>query len=207
MSEKVQPGVEIDKAVWEEFRENIKQRQGGVRGHLRSELENAIRLYIGQGDLAALEKMDRRMARMEQELGIAHADGGAETLNAPEHTHAPAEQGVEEKPPANSSTDKKVAYLAQCVRDRHNVESEKDSMLPRSVLVELVKEEYGFRPDTAKRYVERLVDHFGLREHPRDGYDQLVTEPKYNAIVEEIQEYRREEAEADADSVFGEFDL
>lgn len=41
-----QPGTRIDEDVWQAFRNEVKRKRDGVRGHLRSELENALREYV-----------------------------------------------------------------------------------------------------------------------------------------------------------------
>ena len=41
-----QPGTKVNANLWEAFRNDIKERRGGIRGHLRHELENALREYL-----------------------------------------------------------------------------------------------------------------------------------------------------------------
>ena len=189
MTERVQVGARVDAELWREFREQVKRRHGQTRGSLGDELENAIRNYIHFGaDKSVpdqLAEMNGRLQRIEAAAGTAEADGGADTFGAETHAHAPTRYDPETdgKPPANSSTDKKVEYLASEIGS--NVET-----VPRAKLRETVKEEYAFQKETAKRYVELLIDHFDLVDHPRNDAPVLVSPERRREILE---------AEADAE--------
>jgi len=56
-------------------------------------------------------------------------------------------------------------------------------MVPRRMLRETVKDEYGFRRDTARRYVGELIDRFDLRDHPAPDADTLVTEARFEELL------------------------
>jgi len=188
MSNNVQPGVKIDESVWKDFRENIKARKGGVRGHLRTELETAIRLYInGEHDETA-EQINARLSRIESELGVAEADGGAHTSNADPHTHTPT-PAPDEKPDPQAPTDKKVRWLAERFKEDHGDKKQ----IPKADFKDVVKDAYGFRADTAKRYVEALIDHFEYVTHPSNDVIYM-TQDEQDRIIEQ----RREKAEQDA---------
>jgi len=200
MSDTKRIGVEVDEKLWQEFREDVKQRKGRTSGVLASELENAIRQYIYTGEnrdsADLLREIEERTRRIENRVGGVNGDGGATPSEPETHTHAPPETTadvVTDKPASNAATDKKVAYLAAEVRDRVAGGRDKDFReVPADVLREVVKEEYGFRADTAKRYVDRLREHFGLVEHPTA--DPLLVTPA-----------RREELlQTDADDTFAE---
>ena len=193
MTDTVQPGTEVDAALWKQFREEVKRRRGGTRGHLRNELENAIRGYIHGGD-ATPGEIDERLQRIEAAVGAAPTDGGRDTSDSREHTHARTETTTAtptERPAANTSTDKKVAWLAKCVRENHGDDF---AEVTRDDLREVVKDEYGFRRDTAKRYIENLIDHFELMTHPATD-KVLVTEDRHERIIENRREGLHKEAE------------
>ena len=196
MSDQVQVGLRVDRDVYEEFKQHVKERRGRWQGVGGDELENAIRHYLHFGadkplpDLLA--EFNGRLQRIEGELGTATADGGTDAFEAEPHTHAPSWSEGDEKPPANASTDKKVAYLATQIEADVG---ENFGEITRTKLKDTVKDEYGFRRDTAKRYVERLVDHFELVDHPEID-PLLVTQAKRETIIEQ----RREELEAEADA-------
>lgn len=200
MPERTQIGPEVDKKLWKRFRENIKERKGTVRGNLGQELENAIREYISGDPDTPSRRIDARLARIEDELGISATDGGGEgahTSDADPHTHARRAVYTTDldKPAPNTSTDKKIDYLEQCIVERTDIRPDMPGLLPRSMIVEIVRDEYGFRRDTAKRYVEQLIERFGLRDHPKSGYDTLVTQPKYDDLIAEMREQAGDEAD------------
>lgn len=197
MSDEVQPGVRIDKALWNRFREDVERRHGSVRGHLRTELETAIREYLRVSDEATPTQLDARLQRIEAAVGASPTDGGTDTLPTAEDTHTrePSAETIDEKPPSNVATEKKVAWLAKCVRE--GVTGGGDFQeVGRSTLVETVKDEYGFRSDTAKRYVERLIDHFDLVDHPvADGV--LVTPARREELIEQRKDDLRNDVDAE----------
>lgn len=200
MSDGVQPGTLVDEQLWQQFRHAVEENKGGVRGHLRSELETALRLYINNDADVSAVQVNQRLARIESELGVAGTNGGTDALEAGEHTHAPSEPELDGKPAANASTDKKVAYLAECILDQEVPHEREFDEIARSVLVDTVKDEYGFRSDTAKRYVELLVDHFGLREHPKvDAI--LVTDERYAELVDAERERTKQQAESELEDL------
>lgn len=199
MSDKVQLGLRIDAELYEEFKEHVKQRRGRWQGVAGDELENAIRHYLHFGAEKPLPDMlaefNDRLQRIEGAVGTAEADGGADTLEAESHTHAPNTDPTvpDEKPPANSATEKKVAYLAARVNESVGGSDNEWNQVPKPTLIEIVKQEYGFRSDTAKRYVDELVSHFDLTQHPHADnvyakpreYERLVDEQKA-ALTEEL---------------------
>jgi hypothetical protein len=201
MPDRTQIGPSVDAELWQRFRENVKERKGTVRGNLGGELENAIRQYLGDEPAPAMRRFDQRLARIEDSLGVAEADGGIDTFDAPEHTHAPTEQQSttpDEKPAANAATEKKVQWLAVQVEDE--VTEDFQEIHP-AVLKNVVKECYGFRSDTAKRYIDELKDHFNLVENPDDNYPTLVTESEHDRILKEQREQRKQDAEEEIDNL------
>ena len=65
-----QPGTNISRKVWERFRQDVKERRGGVRGHLRSELENAINAYIQASEGG---DVNDRLRRLESQMEEVHS--------------------------------------------------------------------------------------------------------------------------------------
>lgn len=199
MTDREKIGVRVDAELWEAFREDVKARKGQTRGVLGDEVESALRQYLSDDTAATVEdrlrRIERDVTRIADAQGLATADGGTDTSEGEIHTHAPSrvDAAADEKPAANAATDKKVSYLAAEVRDRVAGGRDKDFReVPIDVLREVVKDEYGFRADTAKRYVDRLREHFGLVEHPTA--DPLLVTPA-----------RREELlQADADDTLAE---
>lgn len=125
MPDRTQPGVEIDAELWAQFRDEVERRRGGVRGHLRNELENALRGYIHGGDATPAD-IDERLQRIEAAVGAAGADGGAPTRSEESTPHTHTGDGKVtlasggQKPHDKAPKAKKIAYLAACVRDRED---------------------------------------------------------------------------------------
>jgi len=59
--------------------------------------------------------------------------------------------------------------------------------VPADTVRELVVDAYGFRSDTAKRYVEMLKEEFGLVAHPHNDC-VLVTEDKRESLIRDGME-------------------
>lgn len=190
MPNRVQVGPKVDEELWERLREDVRERKGAVRGNLGDAIDNAIREYLRDEERPVDHRIEKRIARIEEAVGAAPTDGGTHTLPEREHTHTRT-QTPTEKPTSNTATEKKVAWLAKCVRDQHG---EEFLEIPRADLVEIVKDEYGFRSDTAKRYVGQLVDHFELVDHPQND-TILVTEDRREELIEQRRERLREDAE------------
>lgn len=192
MSDTVQPGTEVDEAVWEQFRQEVERRRGGTRGHIRNELERALRAYNQGGD-ATLDDIDARLQRIEAEVGAAPTDGGeAATSSETADTHTDITAvDMQEKPDPKSTRDRKVAYLAGCVQDYTCDDFE---TISESDIADIIRDEYGFRSDTAKTYLEDLVDHFDLVDHPlMPDSPLLVTESKRDTILQAEAEKEAED--------------
>jgi hypothetical protein len=200
MSEKVQVGLRVDRDVYEEFKQNVEERKGRWQGVGGEELENAMRHYIKFGSEKPLPDMlaefNDRLQRVEGAVGAAESDGGVDTYPADEHTRAPAE-----KPPANAATEKKVRWLAEELLDAEVPNSREIQQVPKSNIVDLVKDRYGFRSDTAERYVHELVARFDLREHPVAGDGLLVSPAEYERIVQQQQEQAETQADTKLDTL------
>jgi hypothetical protein len=200
MGDTVQPGSEIDEAIWQRFRKEVERRKGGTRGHIRNELERALQAYNQGGD-ATLEDIDARLQRIEGAVGAAPTDGGADApspSSQPAETHTHTQQAqpedLQEKPDAKSTRDRKVAYLAGCVEEYTCDDFE---TISKNDIADIVREEYGFRSKTAKTYINDLISHFDLVEHPLvDDWPLLITREK---CIELRQEEAAKEAEAAAD--------
>ena len=196
MSDSVQPGTEVDGELWQRFREEVKRRRGGIRGHLRTEMENALRAYIDGGD-ATPEQVNRRLARIEAAVGVEATDGGTDTSEPTKCTHTPdqAHDLPDERPHPQSASEKKVAWLAECVHQEENGGKGKITMVHEDVIRDVVKDEYSFTADTARRYHDEVVDYFDLVEHPFNDV-LYVTEAKREELIENRREQERETAQS-----------
>lgn len=195
MSDSVQPGTEVDAELWQRFREEVEARRGGVRGHLRNELENALRGYIDGGDATPAD-INRRLARIEAAVEVEATDGGLDTSESSRCTHTPiqAEDVPDERPHPQSASEKKVAWLAECVHQEENGGKGKITMVHEDVIRDVVKDEYSFTADTARRYHDEVVNYFDLVEHPFNDV-LYVTEEKREELIENRREQERDDAQ------------
>jgi hypothetical protein len=182
--EQVQPGGRVSKATYDRFREFVRRRHGSVRGNLGTELEKAMEDRMDaanngdpiariENDVATIKAM---LAEGDRQVD---ADGGetVQTRSEPEYTHTRGDG----KPAANAPTEKKLAYLA----DQLTGSSGRLDLIPEDKLRNTVKSEYGFKSDTAKRYVDRLIEHFNLVDHPSAEADVLVSEQRRRELLEQ----------------------
>jgi hypothetical protein len=207
VSDQTQIGPSVDAELWEEFRENVRDRHGRVRGVLGKELETALRQHLSDDATPTERRLEARLMRIEDALDISSADGGSPVSDT-ENTHtqtptpeqAPSEDSRVEKPDPKAPRDNKVRYLAQCVVDDHCDTADGDiNTIPRKSLVKIVRDEYGFRKDTAVGYVDELIEHFDLVEKPGSGESEngltLYVSPSRR------DEILREAAESDFDKI------
>jgi len=196
MSDRTQIGPAVDADLWQRFRDDVESRKGQVRGVLGDELENAIREHLNDNPSPEQKEINARLTRIESKLGVTEADGGVDTSDAQSHTHAPSrvESATEEKPPANAASEKKVRYLAESLIEQEVPNSREIEQIPKATLREVVKDEYGFRSDTAQRYVDELRDWFNLVQHPNIE-KLLVSTGERERLLAEKREQLKQEAE------------
>lgn len=196
-------GVEIDKDLWREFREDVKARHHRTNGVLSTELENAIRqyLYTGAVENSAeyLRDMNDRLKRIENAVETASADGGR-TLSTAEatHTHRPstpyvADHDTDAKPHPKAARSAKAAWLTEQYADAEAVHLTRD-------LRETVDRAYSFNDDAAERLVEAAAERLELVAHPRNA-DLLVTPDERERLLEDDREAAEELTEAALDTL------
>lgn len=195
MPDRTQIGPAVDSKLWERFRQDVKARKGTVRGNLGNELDKAIRQYLSDTPSPTERKIDQRLARLEEAAGLSPADGGALSLDGETHTRAegeslpePAESTPDSKPAANAATEKKIRWLAEQLLDQEVPKSRELQSVPKDTIRSLVVDEYGFRSDTAKRYVEQLRDRFDLTEHPHNDKVLVTAERRKEIIQSEVSD-------------------
>lgn len=196
MSDTVQPGTEISEEEWKLFREEVERRRGGIRGHLRTELENALRAYRKDGEATPAD-VDKRLRRIEAAVGVEATDGGTEPRESAEYTHTP-DQAPDEKPHPNEGTNAKVKWLAECVIEAEVPQSRNLKMIPKPKIRSIVDEEYGFQPDRLDKYVEKVIAELGLKQHPTNDV-VYVSDERYDEVVKEEREKQRENAQQKSD--------
>lgn len=195
MSDRTRIGPAVNARLWERFRKDVEARKGAVRGNLGEELDNAIREYLKDGPTKQEQEIINRLERLESAVGAVPADGGTDTSDAETHTRAedeplpePVESTPDSKPAANAATEKKIRWLADQLLDQEVPKSRELHSVPKDTIRSLVVDEYGFRSDTAKRYVEQLRDRFDLTEHPHNDKILVTTERRKEMIQSEVSD-------------------
>ena len=101
MGERVLPGCEVNRDLYEKFKTWVENRHGRVRGALGEELEKAMRDRINahRGE-DQLTRIENDVAHLKALIAEAEADGGEVSLQSPEgersHTREP--QATVDKP-------------------------------------------------------------------------------------------------------------
>lgn len=191
----VQPGTYINRDVWEEFRKDVKERRGGIRGHLRSELENAIEEYI---DASHGGDVNDRLRRLENQMEEVH---GVVTEERKKNKGSDVSQETKNKLSAIES------QIQQEIGDADKAHV--------SVVNKAIEDHAGSSRPTLKRYKEMLEQRHIAHEWPSEesdtwwfdnekfvtvidkqfGYHKLAErygEEWYDGMLQEIEEANNE---------------
>ncbi len=175
-----QIGVRVTESLWEQFREDVKQRHGRVNGHLASEVEAALREYM---DASHGGDVNDRLARIENQIGnLAESVG---------------ENGTKkEQSEVGSTVEQRLDDVIE------TVESEADGA-PRvhdSVIEMAIKSHAGMSDPTIRQYRKLLQERKIAFEDPRSGSSYYYLDaPLYcNAVNEMLQD-----GEIDKDTYLG----
>jgi len=182
MPETTKVGVEISEKVWKQFREDVKNRRGRVRGVLGNEVEKAL-----QKQMMATEGGDAidHMKRIEDKLDTvieAEADGSGATVVEPSSAPAP-----DSKPKPNATRHEKVRYLI----DEMGLKPEGGS-IHRDGVRNVIQEEYDFTDDTIDDYIQAIATRLDAVPDPEidgmliwgDEEDERYAEVNANAAEE-----------------------
>lgn len=151
-----QPGTRISASLWNEFREDIKERRGGTRGHMRTELENAIRSYIQASKGGDLED---RIRRIENKL--ESVDEGVGDLLDDERR----------KKNKDSSVSDTVKERVEKIGERLEREADGAHKVHESLVNNAIEDIAGSSRPTLNRYKEMLEQRHIAHEWPKEGVD------------------------------------
>lgn len=165
-----QIGVKIDEKLWQQFREDVSDRKGRVRGHLKTEVETALREYInasGGGDTH--DRLRRLEQQMDTVVGLLESEGPKK-----------------ENPDVGSRVESKLEDIIE------TVENEADGA-PRvhdSVIEMAIEDHAGYSDPTIKQYKELLQKRREAFEDPREGnnYHYLDAPTFCTAVNESLQD-------------------
>lgn len=190
--ERTQP-TPIDKAEYKRFRAFVQEIHGSTRGHLRTEIENALREYRERyygGD--QLTRIEDDVAQLKAIVSEVESDGGTPpaTRSEPSDTHARSLQ----KPAPNQPRADKIAYLTDVYLDRQSCDSDGGVLVKRTVQ-QVVEDEYSFDTEILQDYTKavykRIKSEYDPEPHPVHG--------KFGVWGDRLTE-AREEAEQLADN-------
>jgi len=146
-----QPGVRIDASVWNQFRQDVRDRHGTVRGHLGSEVERALKAYL---DASTGGDTNDRLTNIEQELKEVR-------------TLLESEQEKKKDSDISSTTEQRL----DAIRDTIEKESDDSPKVHEQVVELAIRENAGGSDPTIRRYKQLLQNDRDL--FPHAGNDSL----------------------------------
>lgn len=169
----VQPGTRIDESLWQAFRNDVEDRHGTVRGHLRSELENALREYIEAskgGDMNdRLRRLENTVERIDERTGALVDGDGANKKE---------DSNVSEVGPRRRK--KLDAIEAQIEREAGDA-----TKVHESVVNKAIEDNAGSSGPTLRRYKEMLKQRRIAFENPaEDASTWFVDDGVFVRVVE-----------------------
>lgn len=157
---------------YDRFREFVDDVHGQTRGHLRTELENALReyreSYYGGNQL---QRIENDVATIKANVADTESDGGKAVPTASEAPDA-RPHGLK-KPAANQPRNDKIEYLIAQYLEQENCNSDGGKLVLGRVEA-LVEREYNFDSEILDEYVEgvydRIKDRFDPEKHPLGNF-------------------------------------
>jgi len=176
-----QPGIQISEQLWKEFRQDVRDRHGTVRGHLSSELESAIREYLNASKGGDTHD---RLRRIENRL-----DEIAE--QAPAQSEQESDRGNDS---VSKTTENRINEIMADIRDRAD---ELGTNRVREHDVEAaIERNAGHAHKTIQRYKELLQNQRELFPHPVSDDVYFAQATAFIAFIEQndqIGENQREQ--------------
>jgi hypothetical protein len=194
MGNKKKQPTPIDEQTYERFKNYVEDVHGHTRGHLKTEIENALRDYMRS------DAGEKQLTRIEDDVATAvnmlstikkqsDSDGGSPdpTVSDGESTR-PRDL---DKPRANQPRKDKLDYLlTKLLRD--NPCDRQSGELPKSDFTEIIQTEYDFSESTVEEYQSKLIDRLDGKEHPQHGVT-VAWGQRYDDIVDDLREKADEE--------------
>lgn len=164
-----QIGVQVNSSLWQEFRNDVQMRKGGIRGHLKTEVENALRAYL---DASEGGDNNDRLARIESDV---------ETILAT------LEETEEKK--KHSGVGKRVEDRLDSIKDYIENQSGGSPVVGKKLVEAAIADVAGSSDPTMRQY-KQLLDRDGwYYEHPATDSRVFVDEDRW---VEAVQAHRQD---------------
>jgi hypothetical protein len=166
-----QVGVRVDEGLWQSFRDDVKRRNGAVKGHLRSELEAAIREYM---EASHGGDANDKLTRIETRL-----DEIEETI----------EQTAQKKNDSGFSAT--VENRMDKIRQTIHEETDGAPRVHEQVVEMAIKKHAGRSDPTLRQYKRLLQEDRDLFEDPRPDQSYYFRDaPRFCAAVNEFVQDR-----------------
>jgi len=141
-----QIGVKVNAELWSQFRADVEDRHGAIRGHLKHEVENALREYM---DASHGGDVNDRLTRIESQLD--------------DLTDAVSESGETKKDSDVSAT---VENRLNKIRETIEREADGQPKVHEKVVELAIKEHAGKSAPTLRQYKQLLQEERDLFDHP-----------------------------------------
>jgi len=152
--EKVQP-TRVSKEEYTKFKQWVQDTHGTTRGHLATEIENALREHRNPNpDSGALRRIEDDVATLVAQVADAESDGGSPLSEPETRTHA------EDKPQANAPRQKKVEHI---ISKYYNPDG---GTVTVGVLKQHIQSEYNFKTGLIDEYVDMTLKELDASKHP-----------------------------------------
>ena len=162
-NDEIQP-TRIDKDEYLAFKQWVQDTFGKTRGHLSTEIENALREYRQPDNEAeSLTRIEQDIATIKAQLADAEADGGVDATPAAPSSGSTHTRTPDVQPPANAPRAKKVEYLIDQKYDRDG-----GSIRPDTIKKD-VEDMYGFDDRTSPKYIQPVIDALDAKWHPNNS--------------------------------------
>lgn len=162
----------VSEQLRDEFRNDVEDRFGTVRGHYRSEVEKALRAYLNGSDGGDTED---RLRRLEQAVGriderTAHALSDESGKNKKDSDVSPTTQN-------------------RIGRIRDRVERESGTgPVHEAVVRQAIEDVAGHSDPTIRRYMEMLTDRDILYPHPNRDNKFVYGEEEFVCMIQNMGE-------------------
>lgn len=151
--------TQISKEEYAKFKQWVQDIHGTTRGHLRTEIENALREYRASDTSAEkLARIEDELTTVKEMVATPHADGGSVIESSEsESTHAHA---ADTKPNPNAPRSEKVAWIVSKYYNRDG------GSTTEQVIGSQIQDEFGFGDRTTEEYQELVLEALDAEEHP-----------------------------------------
>jgi len=162
--ETTQTGVQFDADLWQRFREDVKTRNGGIRGHLKHEVENALREYINASEGGDTHD---RLTRIESELESIR--GAVEEIDQ-----------TKKRSGLSKTVENRLEKITETIED----ESGSAPRVHEQVVEMAIKKHAGQSKPTLRQYKQLLQDEGEAFEDPRSNQSYFFRDaPRFcNAV-------------------------